>query len=145
MVARSKVTQPTSTLPVNTKLYWQGEVDGYGPPDLVITAPMQTMPAVHQDEWWRRSAIPVTEPRWVKMVEIRPANLEGRKILHHSIAYHILSPENAGAVSQGVQIGRGAAPANGQLTPEELVLRRPQLMEWAIGRGYDRYAEARAR
>ena len=129
--------------PVNTKLYWQGEVDGYGPPDLVITAPMQTMPAVHQDEWWRPvSEIPVTEPRWVKMVEIRPANLEGRKILHHSIAYHILSPENAGAVNQGVQIGRGgAAPANGQLTPEELVLRRPQLMEWAIGKGYDRYAE----
>jgi hypothetical protein len=74
--------------PVNKELYWQGEADGYGPPDIVISAPMQTMPAVHQDEWWRpMNDIPVTEPRWVKMVEIRPANVEGRKILHHSIAY----------------------------------------------------------
>ena len=31
--------------PVATGLYWQAERDGYGPPDLVITAPMQTMPA----------------------------------------------------------------------------------------------------
>jgi len=34
-------------------LYWQGERDGYGPPDIVINRAMQTMPAVHQDVWWR--------------------------------------------------------------------------------------------
>ncbi|MFN7916556.1 MAG: cytochrome c [Vicinamibacterales bacterium] len=124
--------------PVNKTLYWQGEADGYGPPDIVISAPMQTMPAVHQDEWWRPvNDIPVTEPRWVKMVEIRPANVEGRKILHHSIAYHILSPQNAEAVNTGI----GRRPAGANPTPEELVLRRPQLMEWAIGKGYDRYAD----
>ena len=54
---------------------------------------MQTMPAVHQDEWWRPvSTSRVTEPRWVRMVEIRPTNIQGRKILHHSIAYHVLRP-----------------------------------------------------
>ena len=64
---------------------------------------MQTMPAVHQDVWWRPvSDIPITEPRWVKMVEIRPANIQGRKILHHSIAYHILNPENVAAVNTGI-------------------------------------------
>ena len=127
--------------PVNKTLYWQGEADGYGPPDLVISAPMQTMPAVHQDVWWRPvSDIPITEPRWVKMVEIRPANIEGRKILHHSIAYHVLSPDNAQAVNTG--IGRGPFGGGDRPpTPEELVLRRPQLMEWAIGKGYDRYAD----
>ena len=124
--------------PVATGLYWQGERDGYGPPDLVITAPMQTMPAVHQDVWWRPvQDIPITEPRWVKMVEIRPANLQGRKILHHSIAYHILSPENLAAVNTGtVRPGQAAAPSSA-----DLVNRRPQLMEWAIGKGYDRFMD----
>ena len=86
--------------PVAKDLFWMGERDGYGPPDLVIKAPEYTMPAVSQDQWWRPvSEIPVTEPRWVRMVEIRPTNIQSRKILHHSIAYHILSPENAEAVA----------------------------------------------
>ena len=123
--------------PPATGLYWQAERDGYGPPDLVVTAPMQTMPAVHQDVWWRPvTEIPITEPRWVKMVEIRPANIQGRKILHHSIAYHILSPDNAAALTSGV--GRFAPAAN---SAADVVNRRPMLMEWAIGKGYDRYME----
>src|SRR5215831_2469499 len=125
--------------PVATGLYWQAERDGYGPPDLVITAPMQTMPAVHQDEWWRPvSEIPVTEPRWVRMVEIRPANIEGRKILHHSIAYHILNPENAAAVNSGIGL-RG--PGGAAQSAADVINRRPQLMEWAIGKGYDRFMD----
>jgi hypothetical protein len=126
--------------PVNTKLYWQAEADGYGPPDITIKTPDYTMPAVHQDEWWRPvQEIPITEPRWIKMVEIRPSNLASRKILHHSIAYHILSPENTDAVNQGVAVGRFslASAANAA----DLVNRRPQIMEWAIGKGYDRYAD----
>ena len=123
--------------PVATGLYWQAERDGYGPPDMVVRAPMQTIPAVHQDVWWRPvTEIPVTEPRWVKMVEIRPANIEGRKILHHSIAYHILSPENAAALTSGVGRLNTATP-----TAADVVNRRPMLMEWAIGKGYDRYRE----
>jgi len=78
--------------PVATSLYWQAERDGFGPPDIIIKAPEQTMPALHQDVWWRPVvAIPITEPRWVRMVEIRPSNLKGRKILHHSVAYLILN------------------------------------------------------
>ena len=116
-------------------LYWQAERDGFGPPDLIVRTPEQTMPAVHQDEWWRPLVdIPVTEPRWVRMVEIRPTNLAGRKILHHSIAYQVLSPDNVDAVNTGV--GRGPAGA-----VEDRVNRRPQLMEWAIGKGYDRFME----
>jgi hypothetical protein len=129
--------------PVASGLYWQGERDGYGPPDIVITAPLQTMPAVHQDVWWRPvQDIPVTEPRWVKMVEIRPANIQGRKILHHSIAYHILNPENVAAVNTGTG-GRpiSLSGSTNQPTPSDLVNRRPQLMEWAIGKGYDRFME----
>ena len=129
--------------PVTKELYWQGERDGYGAPDIVIKAPMQTMPAVHQDVWWRpMNDIPVTEPRWVRMVEIRPANIEGRKILHHSIAYQVLSPENVGAVNTGISSGRAiSVSGSASAAAADLANRRPQLMEWAIGKGYDRYMD----
>ena len=45
---------------------------------------------------WSRSARPTSQ---------------GRKILHHSIAYHVLNPENADAVNTG--IGRSAASHSG--------------------------------
>ena len=129
--------------PVATTLFWQGERDGYGAPDIIVKSPEYTMPAVSQDQWWRpTSEIPVTESRWVRMVEIRPTNLNARKILHHSIAYHILTPENTAAVNTGIGGGRPGGPV---LTPAqqaaELVNRRPQIMEWAIGKGYDRFLE----
>jgi mono/diheme cytochrome c family protein len=131
--------------PISTSLYWQAERDGYGPPDIVVKSGEQTMPALHQDEWWRPLVdIPgLTEARWVHMVEIRPSNIEGRKILHHSIAYQVLSPDNGDAVNSGTgRGGGGAAPA---ATPgaavDDRVNRRPQLMEWAIGKGYDRYMD----
>jgi len=125
--------------PVNNSLYWQAERDGFGPPDIIVKSGEQTMPAVHQDEWWRPLAdIPVDEPRWVRMVEIRPSNLAGRKILHHSIAYQVLNADNAEAVNTGV--GRGA-PGGAAANIDDRVNRRPQLMEWAIGKGYDRYPD----
>jgi len=130
---------------VASGLYWQAERDGFGPPDMVITAPQQTMPAVHQDVWWRPvQQIPVTEPRWIRMVEIRPSNIAGRKILHHSIAYHILDETNTASVNLGIGVGGRAVSVSGNAnTPSaaELVNRRPMLMEWAIGKGYDRYAD----
>jgi len=123
--------------PVATSLYWQAERDGYGPPDIVVKSGEQTMPALHQDEWWRPLVdIPVTEPRWVRMVEIRPSNLAGRKILHHSVAYQVLNPDNVEAARSGT--GRGAPAA---VATDDAVNRRPMLMEWAIGKGYDRYMD----
>ncbi|MGE3957036.1 MAG: cytochrome c [Vicinamibacterales bacterium] len=129
--------------PITKDLYWQAERDGLGKPDLVITAPLQTMPAVHQDVWWRPvNDIPITEPRWIRAVEIRPSNIQGRKILHHSIAYHILRPDNTAAVNQGVQVNRGISfSGSAAASQQELALRRPQIMEWAIGKGYDQYME----
>jgi len=124
--------------PVETSLYWQAERDGYGPPDIVVKSGEQTMPRVHQDEWWRPVAdIPgLTEPRWVRMVEIRPSNLAGRKILHHSIAYLVLK-NDPDAVNHGTSTGA----ARPRIDAADLVDRRPQLMEWAIGKGYDRYKD----
>jgi len=127
--------------PVTNALYWQAERDGYGPPDIVVKSGEYTMPAVSQDQWWRPLVdIPnLIEPRWVRMVEIRPSNLQGRKILHHSIAYQVLSPENVQAINTGIQDNRGLSAAS--LTADDVVNRRPQLMEWAIGKGYDRFMD----
>jgi len=112
---------------------WKGVQDGFGPPDIVVRSSEYKMPAKGQDVWYRpMSDIPITEPRWVKMVEIRPTSLKARKVLHHSIAYQVLSPDNVASVNTGTANGPAAAP-----TVEDLVNRRPQLMEWAIGKGYD--------
>jgi hypothetical protein len=95
------------------------------------------MPAQHQDVWYRpASPIPLTEPRWIRMVEIRPTNLRARRILHHSVAYQVLTPDNVEAVNTGTATG-----PSGPASPADLVNRRPFLMEWAIGKGYDRYRD----
>ena len=58
-----------------------------GPPDLIIKSPDFTMPGVAQDVWWRPVVeTGLTEPRWVRAIEIRPATPAGRKITHHALA-----------------------------------------------------------
>ncbi len=90
----------------------------FGQPDLVISSPSYTMPAKGQDVWFKPlTQIPLTEPRWVKAVEMRPATAAGRKITHHALAY--LQQEepgtNTGIATQGL------------------------LMEWAVNKNYDIY------
>jgi len=117
--------------PLVTDNEWKAVRDGFGPPDLVIKSSEYTMAAQHQDVWYRpMSDIPLTEPRWAKMVEIRPTNLKGRRVIHHSIAYLVLNNDPE-AVNKGT--------ANGSVREDldDLVSGRPQLMEWAIGKGYD--------
>jgi hypothetical protein len=114
---------------------WKAVRDGFGPPDLVIRSSEYMMPAKHQDVWYRpMSDIPITEPRWIKMVEIRPTNLSARKTIHHSVAYQVLDRANVESVNTGTATGGGGTPS-----VDELVNRRPMIMEWAIGKGYDQY------
>ena len=118
--------------PLVTDNEWKAVKDGFGPPDLVIKSSEYTMPAQHQDVWYRpMSDIPLNEPRWAKLVEIRPTNMKGRKVIHHSIAYLVLNND-----PEAVNTGTANGPSNAA-TPDDLVNRRPQLMEWAIGKGYD--------
>jgi mono/diheme cytochrome c family protein len=120
--------------PLVTDNEWKAVRDGYGAPDLVVKSSEYTMPAQHQDVWYRpMSDIPLAEPRWVKLVEIRPTNLKSRKIIHHSIAYLVLNND-----PEAVNTGTASGPdRRGGDTADDLVNRRPQLMEWAIGKGYD--------
>ena len=95
-----------------------------GQPDLVIKSEPYTMAAHHQDVWWRPSSnIPLTEPRWVRAVEIRPGGPGGRKITHHAVAYLVQDDPDA--------LAPGATDAD--------FGSRSFLMEWAIGKGYDLY------
>jgi hypothetical protein len=126
---------PPAKPPVTTN-EWQGVMNGYGPPDLVIKSSEYVMPAKHQDVWYRpTSDIPITEPRWIRMVEIRPSNLSARKTLHHSVAYQVLSPDNVQSINTGI------APGPSSVNADDAVNRRPMIMEWAIGKGYDRYRD----
>src|SRR5471030_1646319 len=61
--------------------------DKLGEPSLIVKSPEYTMPAVAQDVWWRPT-VPtgLTEPRWVRAIEIRPVGTNSRKITHHALA-----------------------------------------------------------
>jgi hypothetical protein len=101
---------------------WKAAKD-LGQPDLVIKSEPYTMAAHHQDVWWRPvSNVPLTEPRWVRAVEMRPGSPAGRKITHHAVAY--LAQDDPDSILPGTD-----ADLRG----------RAMLMEWAIGKGYDLY------
>ncbi len=98
---------------------WQ-LAQSYGEPDLVIKSEPYTMPAQGQDVWWKpTSLVGVTEPRWVRAIEMRPATPAGRKIIHHALA--ILEQEDPG------------------ITPDDPLGGPGLLMEWAIGKQFDIY------
>lgn len=88
-------------------------------PDIIVTSAPVTIPAVGQDEWWKPvSDVPLTEERWIRAVEMRPATLAGRKITHH-------------AVTTLVQY----EPGNN----EDVGSAAGLLMEWSIGKSYDAF------
>ena len=90
----------------------------FGQPDFVLSSDPYTMPAKGQDVWFKPlTQIPITEPRWVRAVEMRPATAAGRRITHHALAF--LQQEEPGTktglITQGL------------------------LMEWAVNKNYDIY------
>src|SRR6186997_1448783 len=59
----------------------------FGEPDLVVKSEPYTLAAHTQDKWFRPvSETGLTEPRWVRAIEIKPASLIGRRIVHHVLA-----------------------------------------------------------
>ena len=93
----------------------------FGAPDFVLKSEDYTMPSKGQDQWFRPlTPIPLTEARWVRAVEMRPATPAGRRITHHALAYLQQdeggsSSGNPGAMNQGL------------------------LMEWAVNKQFDIY------
>jgi len=98
---------------------WQFAQD-FGPPDLVITSPPYTLAARTQDKWFRpTSETGVTEPRWVRAIEIKPSSPGGRRITHHVLTTLVQR-------EQGI---------TGLAEEAHDVQRTPGLfMEWAVGK-----------
>jgi hypothetical protein len=98
---------------------WQLAKD-YGPPDLVITSPKYTLAARTQDKWFRPTTeTGVTEPRWVRAIEIKPSYPDGRRIVHHVLTTLV----------------QGEEGITGLAHEAHDVQRSPGLfMEWAVGK-----------
>jgi hypothetical protein len=94
----------------------------FGPPDLIIHSTPYTMPAVAQDVWWRPT-VPtgLTEPRWVRGIEIRPSTVRGRKITHHALA----------RLRQNEDLPRDLFTNDPNVAGDGL------FMEWAVGKNGD--------
>ncbi len=82
-------------------------------PDLIVRSTPWTQKAGANDTWWKPVVdAGVTEPRWVRAIEVRPGTVKGRKITHH--ANSDLIQVEPGGVGQPVGPGR--------------------FMEWAVGK-----------
>jgi hypothetical protein len=90
----------------------------FGQPDLVLKSDSYTMPAHGQDMWFKPyTAIPLTEARWVRAVEMRPGSPPGRRIMHHVLARLQQDDPEADVEDAGPGL----------------------LMEWAVNKNYDIY------
>lgn len=95
----------------------------FGPPDLIIKSTPYTMPAEANDTWWKPVVeTGLTEPRWVRAIEIRPGTVKGRKITHHAIAR--LQQEEQ---DPALQPDPNADPA-------DRLRNTGTFMEWAVGK-----------
>jgi hypothetical protein len=86
-----------------------------GPPDLIIRSPKYTTPAQALDAWYKPVVdTGLTEPRWVRAIEVRPATVKGRRVTHHTLAR--LQQDDPDATPAADGIGAGL------------------FMEWAVGK-----------
>ncbi|MCY4662600.1 MAG: hypothetical protein OXF93_22740 [Acidobacteria bacterium] len=93
-----------------------------GPPDLIVRSAPFTMPAEANDAWWKPvSETGLTEPRWVRAIELRPATVAGRRITHHAIAR--LQQEETDPLLR-----------NADATDDDPLNNSGLFMEWAVGK-----------
>ena len=91
---------------------------GVAGPDLVVSSPKYTQKAGAMDAWYKPMVdLPITEPRWVRAIEMRPSTLKGRKITHHALAY-LMQNEKEAAALLGADADSGAG----------------LFMEWAVNK-----------
>jgi len=72
------------------KKWPDGEVWNYAAlfgqePDMIIRSLPWTQKKGANDTWWKPVVeTGITEPRWVRAIEVRPGTVKGRKITHHA-------------------------------------------------------------
>src|SRR6188508_732283 len=108
---------PPATFPDPTG--WQFSKQ-FGEPDLVLKSPPYTLAARTQDKWFRPvTDTGITEPRWVRAIEIKPSYPDGRRIVHHVLTTLDQGEEGVTGLAHSahdVQTGPGL------------------FMEWAVGK-----------
>ena len=88
-------------------------------PDLIISSPKYTQKAVAMDAWYKPVVeTGLTEPRWVRAIEMRPSTIKGRKITHHALAYLMQDEKEAQAMLNNPDADSGAG----------------LFMEWAVNK-----------
>ena len=104
---------------------WQ-LADRFGAPDLIIRSTPYTLAARTQDKWWRPAVeTGLTEPRWVRAIEVKPVRAEDRKVVHHTLAF--LEQKEEGIT------GLAHSAEHAQMSPG-------LFMEWAVGKVGQIYA-----
>jgi hypothetical protein len=88
-------------------------------PDLIIRSPKYTQKAGAMDAWYKPVVdTGLTEPRWVRAIEMRPSTIKGRKITHHALAYLMQNDAEAKAMLSDPDADSGAG----------------LFMEWAVNK-----------
>lgn len=94
----------------------------FGEPDLVVKSLPFSVAAQGQDKWWRPVVeTGLTEPRWVRAIEVKPSFPGGRRSVHHVLTL-LVQPEDGitGLASTAVHSGHRMSAG--------------LFMEWAIGK-----------
>jgi len=93
----------------------------FGDPDLVVRSKPYTVRPSGQDKWWRPTVeTGLTEPRWVRAIEVKPSVPGGRKSVHHVLT--LLEQHE-----QGITGLASTAAHSGRMSPG-------LFMEWAVGK-----------
>ncbi|HEV8600198.1 MAG TPA: hypothetical protein VGQ69_12610 [Gemmatimonadales bacterium] len=99
---------------------WQ-LAERFGPPELVVRSTPYTVKATGQDKWWRPLVESgVTEPRWVRAIEIKPSFPGGRKSVHHVLT---MLEQHEEGITGLASTAHGDARMTAGL-----------FMEWAVGK-----------
>jgi hypothetical protein len=92
-----------------------------GQPDLVLKSPPYSIAPQTQDKWFRPTTeTGLTEDRWVRAIEIKPASAEGRKVVHHVLT--LLEQQEEGGITGLAHEAHDVQQSAGLF------------MEWSIGK-----------
>jgi mono/diheme cytochrome c family protein len=109
-----------------------------GKPDLVVTATAHKVPAAGAD-WWGVYTVPsgLTEGRYIKAVEAKPASSTTARALHHILAY----AEDADPPAPL----RAARPLQGPRENDSPFGNGEFLVEYSVGKGGERFPDGSGR
>ncbi|MEO7963929.1 MAG: hypothetical protein ABIT38_08475, partial [Gemmatimonadaceae bacterium] len=105
---------------------WQ-LADKFGAPDLIIRSTPYTLAARTQDKWFRPEVeTGVTEPRWVRAIEVKPLHSQDGKVVHHVLAYLLQQEDGVTGLAESAHEHQSNAGL---------------FMEWAVGKTGQVYAD----